>query len=406
MKTTGTSAEELRNRLVDGIVKARVAGLYDARVEESMRTVPRHAFLPAATVEQAYANQSVTIKDNPDQDALPLSCASQPDVVFFMLVQLAIGQGGNVFEAGAGTGYNAALMKHLTGPSGSVTTGDIHEDVAAHAHKMLDAAGYGQVRVITRDGALGASEHAPFDRMIATVGVWDLPAAWWDQLAVGGRLVLPLRWRGLTRSVAFVREKDRMRSDSVKTCGFLPMIGQDGEREGYVDADRLIKMHWDADQPIDPTALRSAIGQPGTYAWTEATVGPEDPFDGVWLRMTATEPGTCRITVKPAAIERGLRRPAVPALSPALVEGDSLAYLALQRLASGEGAEPRFSLGAVGYGPEGAGLAERLCEQIRAWDRDRTAEPVITAYPAGTPDSELVTGHLIDKPSVRLVISY
>jgi protein-L-isoaspartate(D-aspartate) O-methyltransferase len=297
-------------------------------------------------------------------------------------------------------------MKHLTGPSGSVTTTDIHEDVAAHARKILDAAGYGEVRVITRDGALGASEHAPFDRMIATVGVWDLPAAWWDQLTVGGRLVLPLRWRGLTRSVAFVREKDRMRSDSVKTCGFLPMIGQDGEREGYVDADRLIKMHWDADQPIDPTALRSAIGQPGTYAWTEATVGPEDPFDGVWLRMTATEPGTCRITVKPAAIERGLRRPAVPALSPALVEGDSLAYLALQRLASGEGAEPRFSLGAVGYGPDGFDLAERVCEQIQVWDRDRDAEPVITAYPAGTPDSRLVTGHLIEKPSARLVISY
>ncbi|GAA2096296.1 hypothetical protein GCM10009780_43400 [Actinomadura alba] len=272
---------------------------------------------------------------------------------------------------------------------------------------MLDAAGYGDVRVITRDGALGAREHAPFDRMIATVGVWDLPAAWWDQLAIGGRLVLPLRWRGLTRSVAFIRDKDRMRSDSVKTCGFLPMIGQDGEREGHIDADRLIKIYWDADQPIVPLALRGAIAQPGTCAWSEATVGPEDPFDGVWLRLTATEPGTCRITVKPAAIDGGLRRPAVPALSPALVQGGSLAYLTLRPLAEGGGAESRFRLGAaVGYGSDGVDLAERLCEQIRAWDRDRTAEPVLTAYPADTPDSRLITGQVIDKPSVRLMISY
>ncbi|MRT44530.1 methyltransferase, FxLD system, partial [Xylella fastidiosa subsp. multiplex] len=82
----------------------------------------RHAFLPEAPIEEAYANKSVTIKENPDEDALPLSCASQPDVVHFMLVQLAVREGDNVFEIGAGTGYNAALLKHLTGESGQVTT--------------------------------------------------------------------------------------------------------------------------------------------------------------------------------------------------------------------------------------------------------------------------------------------
>jgi protein-L-isoaspartate(D-aspartate) O-methyltransferase len=135
-------------------------------------------------------------------------------------------------------------------------------------------------------------------------------------------------------------------------------------------------------------------------------VGPVESFDGVWLRLSATERATCRITAKPAAMEAGLHRPASPALSPALVEGDSLAYLTLERTAEDPGAEPRFRLGAVGYGPAGADLAERICTQIGAWSLARTVEPTITAYPADTPDSELAGAAVIDRPSVRLAITY
>ncbi|MFE9613718.1 methyltransferase, FxLD system [Streptomyces sp. NPDC006012] len=404
--TPGASPKDLRNRLVDAILEEDNSGLRDARVETAMRAVPRHAFLPDAPVEEAYANKSVTIKENPDEDALPLSCASQPDVVHFMLVQLAVREGDNVFEIGAGTGYNAALLKHLTGPSGQVTTCDIDPDVTAYARRMLDANGYGDVRVVTRDGALGSPEFSPYDRMIAAVGMWDLPGAWWDQLAVGGRLVVPLRWRGLSRSVAFRREKDRMRSDSVKMCGFLPVIGQDGERNGYIDDDRLVRLYWDEDQSVAPELLRDALTQAKSVVWTDETVGPVESFDGVWLRLSATERATCRITARPAAMEAGLHHPASPALSPALVEGDSIAYLTLERAAENSGAEPRFRLGAVGYGPAGADLAERICVQIRAWSPARAVEPVVTAFPADTPDSDLVDGAVIDRPSVRLVITY
>ncbi|SFL98454.1 MULTISPECIES: methyltransferase, FxLD system [Streptomyces] len=398
---------ELRNHLVDQIVKASPPGLYDTRVEEAMRAVPRHDFIPRASLELAYANQAVTIKDNPDPDALPLSCASQPDVVFFMLAQLGIQPGDNILEAGAGTGYNAALMRYLTGPAGSVTTLDYHEDVAAHARQRLDATGFGDVRVLTRDGALGAPEYAPYDRLIATVGVWDLPASWWEQLAVGGRMVLPLRWRGLTRSVGFVRETDRLRSESLATCGFLPMIGQDGEREGYVDESRLVKLYWDADQPIHPLSLRRSLAEAEEHLlWTDVVVAPEEPLDGIWLRLSALDPATCRITVRPEAFTgtAGLHRPAVPALSPALVEGDSLAYLVLEPVDVRSG--KRYRLGAAGYGPAGQGLAERLSVQLRAWGNDRTLLPSIAAYPSGTPTGNPTDGQIIDKPSVRLVIAY
>lgn len=406
MNTNEASPEALRNRLIDAIVAERLAGLYDIRVEETMRAVPRHEHLPDHSIKDAYLNQAVTTKENPVEDALPLSSASQPDVVFFMLVQLAPRQGDKVFEAGAGTGYNAALLKYLVGPAGEVTTSDVYEDVSVRARKALDATGNTDVRVLIRDGALGASEYAPFDRIIATVGVWDIPSAWWDQLVPNDRLVLPYRWRGLTRSVAFVRERNRLRSDSVKLCGFLPMIGQDGEQEGHIDTDRLVKLYWDADQSIDPAALRDTIRRPAACVWTDATVGPQEPFVGVWLRLTASEPGTCRINVKPEAVTAGLRQPAPAALAPALVENGSLAYLTLEKIPGEEGAESTFKLGAVGYGPIGTDLAERLCEQIRAWDQERTAEPAISVYPVGTPDNELAEGYVIDKPSGRLVISF
>lgn len=93
-----------------------------------------------------------------------------------------------------------------------------------------------------------------------------------------------------------------------------------------------------------------------------------------------------------------------PEPQPALAEGDSLAYLILTRR-EGEG-PVRFELGATGRGPAYQDLADRLCKQIRAWDGDREARPTIKLYPAGTPDSKIGNGYIIDKPGCRVAISY
>jgi protein-L-isoaspartate(D-aspartate) O-methyltransferase len=103
-------------------------------------------------------------------------------------------------------------------------------------------------------------------------------------------------------------------------------------------------------------------------------------------------------------MESGLCNPAFPYRNPALVEGDSLTYLTL-RGPDPDATERRWELGACGHGPAGPQLAERLCEQIRTWGRDRSAQPVITAYPAGIPDQKLADGLVIDKRHTRLVIS-
>ncbi len=88
-----------------------------------------------------------------------------------------------------------------------------------------------------------------------------------------------------------------------------------------------------------------------------------------------------------------------------MVEKNSLAYLTL-RSPEPDATERRWELGATGHGPTGAQLAERVCEQIRAWDHNRADQPVITAYPAGTPVDELASGQVIDKQFTRLVVAF
>ena len=396
------SPEALRGQMVDRIT---AAGWARSRpVAEAMRHVPRHLFVPDAPLPDAYADQAVITKR--DATGAALSCASEPNIVAMMLDQLDMQPGHQVLEIGAGTGYNAALLAHLTGPHGHVTTIDIDADVTARARHALDTTGHTQVHVATRDGTLGDADHAPYDRIIVTVGAWDIPPAWWSQLAPGGRLVVPLRWRGQTRSVAFNHADELLRSDSVHLCGFVPMIDQEGEHCGHFEPDGLVALFWDEDQPVDPAALNGILDQPKTTAWSAVTVGAEDPFDGVWLRLTSTEPGTCRIAATPDAVKTALCTPAIPVRSPALVENTSLAYLTLRRVGQEGSAESRWELGAFGHGPAGQQLADRLCDQVRAWDQSRTAQPVITAYPAGTGQDKPRDGRAIHKRATILSISY
>ncbi len=392
-------ADQLRNRLVDAILAERPV---PADVERAMRTVPRDAFLPGLKLENAYTGQAVTIKDNPGKP-LPLSCASVPSVVAMMLDQLDPRAGDDILEIGAGTGYNAALLAEIV-DRGSVTTVDIDPDVALHARTRLNATGYEHVTVIERDGLLGAPENTPYDRIIATVGVWDIPATWWDQLKDGGRLVLPLRWRGQTRAVALTRHGDRLVSDGMELCGFVPIIGQNGEKTSPLNADDTIRVHYDEDQDVDPDGLAATLQtrRPALEAPSAQRVGGEEPFDGVWLRATAGDDRVCRLEVTSKALEQELlRRPAIPVRSPVLVDGNSLAYLTITR--EGADAERSFRLGAAAYGPRAEKLARDLVAHIDAWGSNRLAVPQMVITPA---DYVSTTGHAISKPESRIALTY
>jgi len=393
---TDASAHALRNAMVDRILTSQTLA---GPVEQALRHVERHRYVPGTPLDTAYDADAVIT--HTFADGTSLSCASHPDIVATMLDMLDVEPGQRILEIGAGTGYNAALLATLTGPTGTVTTIDINSEVTDGARHHLDDTGFSHVTVLTRDGALSAPEHAPYDRIIVTVGACDIPQAWWDQLVPGGRLVLPLRWRGTTRGVAFTKGTDRWEADRMFLCGFVPMLGQNGERSITIDPDGLVTIHHDIDRSIDTDALQDVLTRDKTTVWTEVTVHGEEPFDRVWLRLSAAEDGTVRIQADNQAVESGLCTPAIAVRSPALVDGDSLAYFTIRR----DQTPGRWQLGAIGHGPAGAQLADRINDQITKWDRDRTADPTVLVYPNGTKPADS-TGKVIKKPHSHLLINY
>lgn len=387
---------ELRARLIDQIRDDQ--WIATRGVEDAMRTVPRHLFLPHASIEEAYTDKNVATKTDPHGGVL--SSASTPSIVGMMLEQAEIQPGHRVLEIGAGTGYNAALLRHLAGDSGQVTTVDIDPEAVEDTCSNLIAAGIHDIRVACGDGERGIPEHAPYDRIIVTAGAWDLPPAWREQLIDGGRLIVPLRFRGTTRSIAFQRGSDRLTSHSVKLCGFIPMRNPDGEQTVTIASG--VTLRFDEDQDITTTALDGVLDHNKTETWSEVIVGIE-PIHGIWGRLIVAEAGTCRISANTDAVRAKRAVPAIPSLTPAVVEHASLAYLT-HRPTTTNG-HTTSELGAIGHGPAADDLCQRMIETIHQWDTDRTDRLALTATPTGAPNNQL-QGRAIDKRQTHLFVSW
>lgn len=403
MGEIGESPDRLRDALVNAL-RGEGGVPFDRRVESALRAVPRHVFVPEATLEAAYENQPIVTKK--DAAGLSVSSISQPSIVAIMLDQLDVAEGHRVLEIGAGTGYNAALLRHLVGPSGAVTTVDIDADIVERARRGLAAAGCADVGVHMADGWHGWAADAPYDRIILTVGAADLSPVWWDQLSVGGVLVLPLQLRGSQRSIAFEPADGYWESRSVTACGFIPMRGAGAKLSRVVSlVDDGPGLWVDPDQSIDADALAAAVAMPTSDVSIGVRLGIADLYDRVDLFLALTLDGFGRLGVRGAHESFA---PALPWGSPALIAADSFAYLS--RDEQDMDAE-EFELSVRGHGPKGSGLAAVLADAVRAWDRDRGARsaqstPTVRAYPAGTPDARLATGITVDTAHARLVISW
>ncbi len=209
-----------RNALVDRLTDAGI--ITRPELAHAFRIVPRHAFLAGRSVATAYADRAVVIKY--DDAGRPISSASQPSMMAEMLEQLSVQPGDRVLEIGTGSGYNAALLAELVGGTGSVVTVEIEQDLATDARRALDAAGYERVTVVVGDGAEGYAPGAPYDAIIVTAGVPDVPEAWTAQLAEGGRLVVPLvHSSGIGSTVRFVKEDGQLLRGSERPCAFLAL---------------------------------------------------------------------------------------------------------------------------------------------------------------------------------------
>ena len=134
--TDGTSLAGLRERLVNQVLAT--SGIRDERIAAALRDVPRHLFLPHLPAEEASLDDAIVTKR--DAAGQPISSSSQPAIMAIMLDQLTLSPGQRVLEIGAGTGYNAALMRHIVGPSGTVVSIDIEANLVDRAREHLASA--------------------------------------------------------------------------------------------------------------------------------------------------------------------------------------------------------------------------------------------------------------------------
>jgi protein-L-isoaspartate(D-aspartate) O-methyltransferase len=201
------------------------AHLLDIPTEAAFRAVPRAAFLPDLPPDQVYKDEAVPIKV--DEDGTVLSSSSQPSMMAIMLRQLRLAPGQNVLEVGTGTGYNAALMQHIVGSGGKVTSVEIDGQVVEQARANLQRATIADVLVVHADGAHGYAPRASYDRMIVTAGIWDVPEALGRQLKPNGILVAPIWLEGFEVSAALQPQRDgSFYSTDNRVCGFVRLRGQ------------------------------------------------------------------------------------------------------------------------------------------------------------------------------------
>jgi len=191
-------------------------------VEHAFRTVLRHLFLPGVGLDLVYSGNAIVTRSDPGHGIT--SSSSEVAIMAPMLEALQLEGGERVLEIGAGTGYNAALLDELVGPEGDVTSIDNQESVVDEARAHLEAAGRTRVRLVVGDGYAGWADGAPYDRIMATASVRDIPLAWRDQLREAGILVVPLRFGPGAQIVAtFRRQGERLESVSVVGGGFMPL---------------------------------------------------------------------------------------------------------------------------------------------------------------------------------------
>jgi len=189
-------------------------GVRDPRVLHALRSVPRERFVPAAQRPWAYA-------DRP----LPIGYAqtiSQPYVVAAMTEALDPQPGDKVLEIGTGSGYQAALLSLLVNEVHSI---EIVPELADEARRRLAEEGYANVRVVTGDGFLGLPDHAPFDGIIVTAAPPEVPPALVEQLAPGGRLVIPVG-SSIQELRVLERGPEGIRETSLFPVRFVPKTGE------------------------------------------------------------------------------------------------------------------------------------------------------------------------------------
>lgn len=223
-KSTDDDNNLERQRMVAEQIESR--DIHDQRVLEAMRTIPRHLFITPEQRKWSYS-------DGP----LPIGCGqtiSQPYIVALMTQLLQLKEADKVLEIGTGSGYQAAVLAYLVK---EVYTVERYAELAESASKVFEKLAINNIHMKVGDGSLGWSEHAPYDAIMVTAAAPDTPKSLLNQLADGGRLVIPVgeRWgQYLERWSRIAKEYKR---EVLVPVAFVPLRGAEGWKDERWDLD-------------------------------------------------------------------------------------------------------------------------------------------------------------------------
>lgn len=196
-------AISLRNQLVDDLVGK--GHIQSKTIEDAFRRVPRHRFLPSVGFKEVYSDGSIITKKIGIE---PISSSTAPSLMASMLELLRPKRGMKVLEIGTGTGYNAAILAELVEDEQKVFSVDIDAETIKEAQQNLVKAGYNGITIECADGTKGFPEHSPYDRIIVTASVRNIPKPLIEQLKKKGIIVVPIWVNGTQITPALEKQKD------------------------------------------------------------------------------------------------------------------------------------------------------------------------------------------------------
>ena len=425
-----TAFQPYQQALVEQLKEAKL--FKTPAVEAAFLKVPRHLFLPGEPLDKVYSDVAIVMKRG--EEGQWTSSSSQPAIMAIMLEQLDLKPGQRILEIGTGTGFNAALIASIVGPGGTVVTVDIQPDLVEHARRCLDGAGYDWVQTIVGDGGYGYPDGAPYDRIILTVASDVITPAWREQLAPGGRLVLPFAIAGPQLSVAFEKQGEELVSVDNKPCGFMPLQGvfavvqpvqtqlgpdprlfllSEKGKELPVGADTLYTwlIEESQDQGIGVSVTRYEL-EWGLASWLVLHESQGKKQSGLAATLCA-DGDLADQNIIPSLVGNGGEWKAM--YSAVLIEPDGMAALMrppgqtapFMDIMHPDDNTP-FELYLRKFGPSSA-AARHLLRDVQDWDRAGKPTSLrwhIRAMPAETEYQPAQSEFLVNKPWTKLVIRY
>jgi len=214
-------SQEENEKLIEHIKS--LGYLKSKQVEEALRKIPRHSFIPESIRHLAYRDTPLSIGYN--------QTISQPSTVVAMTETLGVKRDQKILEIGTGSGWQTAILSYLIGEKGFVYTIEVIKELAEFAKGNLQKMRIKNVEVFVKDGSLGLEDKAPFDRIIVTAACPDIPKPLLDQLKVDGIMVIPVGDVYLQEMMVVRKLKDKIAKKSIGSFMFVPLIGRFGFKQ-------------------------------------------------------------------------------------------------------------------------------------------------------------------------------